>query len=137
MDGAVVLKLDRDAKRFRALASPYKGSFFGIVGTSAGVLAYGMRGSAFLSEDEGSSWQPVSSGLTASIVASAVDADGTLALVDQGGGIAVSGDGGRNFASAPVRSPMALAAVAFGAKTQLVVGGPAGVRTLELTSKDK
>ncbi|WP_213959619.1 MULTISPECIES: YCF48-related protein [unclassified Variovorax] len=139
-EGGLLLKLDRDGKRFRALASPYKGSFFGIVATSAGVLAYGMRGNAFLSEDEGASWKPVRSGLAASIVASAVhgvDADGTLALVDQGGGIVVSGDGGRNFASAPIRSPMALAAVAFSAKTQLVVGGPAGLRTIELTPKDK
>lgn len=136
-EGGLLLKLDRDAKRFRALASPYKGSFFGIVGTSAGVLAFGMRGNAFLSEDEGASWKPVASGLSASIVAGAVAADGTVVVVDQSGAIARSADGGRSFTAAPVRSQAPLAAVAFASATALAVGGPRGLATLDLSTKDK
>ncbi|MDM0113694.1 YCF48-related protein [Variovorax sp. J22R133] len=136
-EGGLMLKLDRGAKRFVALTSPYKGSLFGLQATQAGVLAYGMRGNAFLSTDEGAAWEPVKTGLGASIVGSALGADGTLVLVDQGGGIAVSGDGGRSFAASPVRSQVPLAAVAFSGKAELVVGGPRGLRTLELISKDK
>jgi len=136
-EGGLMLKLDREARRFRALPSPYKGSLFGLAATSAGVLAFGMRGNAFLSADEGGSWAPVKTGLAASIVGSAVGADGTLVLVDQGGGIATSGDGGRNFSASPVRSQVPVAAVTLSGKTELVVGGPRGLRTIELTPKDK
>jgi photosystem II stability/assembly factor-like uncharacterized protein len=138
-EGGLLLKLDRDARRFRALASPYKGSLFGLAATSAGVLAFGMRGNAFLSVDEGAAWEPVKTGLGASIVASAVNAanaEGTLVLVDQGGGIALSSDGGRTFAGSPLRTPMSLAAVAYAGDATLVVGGPRGLRTIDLT-KDK
>ncbi|MDM0082890.1 YCF48-related protein [Variovorax sp. J31P179] len=136
-EGGLLLKLDRDMQRFRELTSPYKGSYFGLAATNAGVLAYGMRGNAFLSVDDGASWEPAKTGLTASIIGNAVGADGMLALVDQGGAIAVSGDGGRNFATPSLRSPMPLAAVAFSSKTELVVGGLRGLRIVELISKDK
>lgn len=136
-EGGLMLKLDRDARRFRALPSPYKGSLFGLAATNAGVLAYGMRGNAFLSVDEGATWEPVKTGLGASIVASAGGADGTVALVDQGGGIALSSDGGRTFAGSPLRTPMPLAAVAYAGDATLVVGGPRGLRTIDLTPKDK
>jgi photosystem II stability/assembly factor-like uncharacterized protein len=136
-EGGLLLKLDREAGRFVALNSPYKGSYFGLAATSSGVLAFGMRGNAFLSVDEGATWEPVKTGLTASIVGAAVSDAGTLALVDQGGAIAISGDGGRNFAIPPLHSQMPLAAVAFSGKTELVLGGPRGLRTIDLTTKDK
>ena len=136
-EGGLLLKLNPDARRFQALASPYKGSFLGLQGTSAGVLAYGMRGNAFLSDDQGANFKPVVTGLNASLVASDVAADGTVVLVDQGGAIARSSDGGRSFALAPVRSQAPLAAVAFASTSTLAVGGPRGLATLELTTKDK
>src|SRR3546814_20788149 len=40
----LVLKLDADAQRLRALALPYGGTLFGITGDDAGVIVYGLRG---------------------------------------------------------------------------------------------
>ncbi|MGJ7512066.1 WD40/YVTN/BNR-like repeat-containing protein [Variovorax sp. GT1P44] len=136
-EGGLLLKLDAGSARFTTLTSPYKGSLFGLVATGAGMLAFGMRGNAFLSGDEGATWSPVKTGLGASIVSSSVSAGGVLALIDQGGGIAISGDGGHTFATSPSRSQMPLAAVAFSGSTALVLGGPRGLRTIDLTSKDK
>ena len=136
-EAGLLLKLDTQARRVQALASPCKGSFFGLQATSAGVLAYGMRGNALLSDDEGASFKPVATGLAASIVASTLAPDGAVVLVDQGGAIARSSDGGRSFALAPVRSQVPLAAVAFASATTLAVGGPRGLATLELRPKDK
>lgn len=136
-EAGLLLKLDADGQRFRALTSPYKGSFFGVVATSAGVLAFGMRGNAFLSVDEGQTWQPVDTGLPASIVSGAVAANGTVALVDQGGNIVFSIDGGRHFTRSGLRPQMPLAAVAFSSNASLVMGGPRGLRTVELATKDK
>lgn len=135
-EGGLLLKLDRDAKRFQALPSPYKGSFFGIAPTRAGVLAYGMRGNAFLSEDAGATWTPVVTGLSASIVANAFAADGTMVLVDQAGAIARHSDASNSFTLSNLRSQAPLAAVAFAGEASLVVGGPRGLATIDLT-KDK
>lgn len=136
-EAGLLLKLDAGAQRFTAMPSPYKGSLFGLLITRAGVLAYGMRGNAFLSTDEGASWTPVNTGLAASIVGGAVSGNGTVALVDQAGAIALSIDGGLTFTRSPSHSQAPLAAVAFASTTSLVVGGPRGLRTIDLTTKDK
>ncbi|MDM0110127.1 YCF48-related protein [Variovorax sp. J22R24] len=136
-EGGLLLKLDRDAQRLRELTSPYKGSYFGLAATKAGVLAFGMRGNAFISTDEGATWNAVHTGLDASIVGGAVATNGTVALVDQSGGIALSIDGGLSFARSSLRSQVPLAAVAFASTSSLVLGGPRGLRPIDLTSKDK
>lgn len=135
-EGGLLLKLERDANRFQALPSPYKGSYFGVAATRAGVLAYGMRGNAFLSEDAGATWASVATGLSASIVANAFAADGTLVLVDQAGAIARHSDASSRFTLSNLRSQAPLAAVAFAGETSLVVGGPRGLAMIDLT-KDK
>ena len=43
-EGGLVLKLDAAAQRFKALAVPYKGSFFGVAAAGKAVLAFGLRG---------------------------------------------------------------------------------------------
>lgn len=136
-EGGLLLKLDAGAKRFTALASPYKGSLFGLAATKAGVLAYGMRGHAFISTDDGAVWTAVDTRLAASIVGAAIATNGTVALVDQGGGVALSIDGGQTFARSPIGSQVPLAAVAFASTSSLVLGGPRGLRTIDLTTKDK
>lgn len=147
-ESGLLLKLDRGTGRFRALSSPYKGSFFGLVGTDAGVIAYGLRGSAYLSEDEGASWHAVDTGLVAGIVGGALrgqggqggqgggDQQGSLLLVDQGGNVAVSGDGGHHFASLPVKPQLPVASMAL-AGNSIVLGGPRGLRVAGLPSQDK
>jgi photosystem II stability/assembly factor-like uncharacterized protein len=134
-EGGLLLKLDAAAQRFRALPSAYNGSYFGVLGTAAGVLAFGMRGHAFLSRDEGRSWQPVATGLAASITAGDVGADGRVVLVDQAGHVAVSSDGGERYQSIPVPSPTPLTAVAA-LRDGLVVGGTRGLGAIDF-AKDK
>jgi photosystem II stability/assembly factor-like uncharacterized protein len=130
-EAGLLLRLDEKARRFRALASPYQGSFFGVVASGRGVLAYGMRGHAFLSEDEGRSWVEARTGLQASITDGAYrETDGTLVLVDQAGGVVTSRDGGHRFARVPAEPALPLAAVSV-AGQRIVVGGPRGVHTID------
>lgn len=136
-EGGLLLKLDAGAQRFTALPSPYKGSLFGLVATKTAILTFGMRGHAFISTDGGTAWSPVDTQLAASIVGAAVAANGTLALADQGGGIAFSIDGGLSFTRSPIGSQAPLAAIAFASTSSLVLGGPRGLRTLDLITKDK
>ena len=73
-EGGMVLRLDAAAQRFVARPTPYKGSFFGVVGSGTTVLAYGLRGNAYASTDGGSNWHKLEVGLPATIVAAAMAA---------------------------------------------------------------
>ncbi len=132
-EAGLLLKLDPAAQRFTALKSTYQGSYFGLVDTPAGLIAFGMRGNALLSRDEGASWQPLATQLQASVTGAAQAADGSVLLADQSGGIALSDDGGASFARVPVAAAMPLAALAV-TPAGLALGGPRGLRAMALPS---
>jgi photosystem II stability/assembly factor-like uncharacterized protein len=130
-EGGLLLRLDPGGERFRALASPYAGSFFGLLGTADAVIAFGMRGHAFASRDGGRNWAALDTGLAASITGGDALPGGRVVLVDQAGGIALSRDGGAHFARLSLPAPLPLSAVAFGAEG-LVLGGLRGLGGLGL-----
>lgn len=134
-EGGLLMKLDDGGEHFASLPSPYKGSFFGLLASADRLIAFGMRGHAFASRDEGRSWQPIATGLNASITAGTALPDGSLVLVDLSGGIASSADGER-FVRVELPSPTPLAAVAA-APGALILGGPRGLRTLPLPQTPK
>jgi photosystem II stability/assembly factor-like uncharacterized protein len=110
----LLLKSGDGGASFAALASPYKGSFFGLLAARSGTLvAHGLRGHAFRSADGGARWDKVDTGVPVSISASTELPDGTLALVGQTGELLVSRDDGRSFSRAGVASqPLPAAGVA-------------------------
>src|SRR5262249_10155931 len=77
-EGGLVLKLDSDAQRFRALEVAYKGSFFGVTGGRDSVLVYGLRGNVFRSDDAGRTWNKVDAGLAATVGSAARSTSGAL-----------------------------------------------------------
>ena len=128
-EGGVVLKLDPDGQRFRALDVAYRGSLFGVAGHGERVLVFGLRGNAFRSEDGGTSWHKAEVGLPATIVAAAAAGDGSIALVDSGGRIVVSPDGG-SFASPPVAAGVPVAGVVAIGRGGYALVGPRGALTV-------
>jgi photosystem II stability/assembly factor-like uncharacterized protein len=101
----LLLKSADGGASFAALASPYKGSFFGLLATRSGTLiAHGLRGNAFRSADGGVRWDKLETGTPVSISASTELPDGTLALVGQTGELLTSRDDGRSFARAGAAS---------------------------------
>lgn len=99
----LLLRSDDGGARFSALPAPYKGSFFGLLSTRAGaMLAYGLRGNAWRSADQGASWQRAdTAGLAASFSAATQASDGTLLLLSQAGDLLASRDDGRSFRARP------------------------------------
>jgi photosystem II stability/assembly factor-like uncharacterized protein len=94
----LLLKSADGGTGFEALASPYKGSFFGLLPTRSGaLLAYGLRGNAFRSADGGASWDKVETGTAVSINAG-LDLGPAVALLAQTGEVLQSRDDGRSFA---------------------------------------
>lgn len=128
----LLLRSTDQGQSFTALASPYKGSYFGLLAARSGaLLAFGLRGNAFWSGDQGASWSKVDTGIQASLAGGAELADGTLVLVSQGGDVLLSGDQGRTFAAqagGALPPALPLAAVAQARDGALVVAGLRGLR---------
>lgn len=131
----LLLRSDDRGQRFAPIDSPYKGSWFGLVGAGQGsLLAYGLRGNAYVTNDLGKHWQQVASGTPVSISAGTELADGRIALVSQAGEVLVSTDHGLNFTHLPQKTGLPLAAVAQG-PDGLIVGSLRGVLTMPLPVK--
>ncbi len=125
-----LLRSDDQGASFVPLASPYKGTYFGLIAARSGeVVVFGLRGNAFRSEDQGKSWRKVDTGVQSPIVAGSELADGSLVLVSQGGDVLVSRDQGNSFALRK-GEPLPLAAVAQAKDSGLVVAGLRGVKRL-------
>jgi photosystem II stability/assembly factor-like uncharacterized protein len=110
---------------------PYNGSFFGLAGAGNSVLAFGLRGNVYRSDDAGTSWIKVDVGLLSAVVGAArTQRDATL-LADAGGRIVASGDGGRTFTNVTLKQPMPLTGIAEAGEGRLALVGPRGVAVTE------
>jgi photosystem II stability/assembly factor-like uncharacterized protein len=118
-----------DAGRFVARPTPYEGSLFGLVVNGPEViLAYGMRGSVFRSEDAGRSWEKISLGTTVGITGGVMTPGGEIVLVTQGGTIAHSGDTGKTFSFMDPAMPMSYYGAALLNPGNVALVGAGGAR---------
>lgn len=94
----LLLRSQDGGAHFKAIESPYEGSWFGILATSAGDLfAYGLRGNAYVSHDRGERWQPCETASRVSFSSAAELADGRVVLANQAGQLFASADRGASF----------------------------------------
>lgn len=128
----LVMKLDAAAGRFRALETPYKGTYFGVIGSNDAVLVFGLRGNAYRSTDGGSSWHKANTGVQEGLTGAAVAGDGKLVLVSQSGRVLVSSDGGANFAPLNITRPTPASAVLPVGNSAVTIAGTRGVRVQPL-----
>jgi len=128
----LVLKLDPKAQRFRAVHTPYDGTYFGITGKSGSVLVFGLRGNAYRTTDAGASWQKVDTRIPVGLTGGAVSPDGRIVLVSQAGHVLVSSDAGATFEPLAVEPPTPAAAVIAVDAKSMVIAGPRGVRASPL-----
>ena len=123
----LLLKLDAQSGRFRALELPYNGTLFGIIGSAKSVVAFGLRGNAFRSTDGGKTWQKVETGLQVGLTGGAAAA-GRIVLVSQAGHVLVSADDGASFRPLKIERPTPAAAVVNADKDVVLIAGPRGVQ---------
>ncbi|WP_053160800.1 YCF48-related protein [Pseudomonas sp. P1.8] len=96
----LVLKSAGAQATLAAQPSPYDGSYFGLLAIGQRkVLAYGLRGNAFVSDDAGDNWQKaqVPGSHNATFNAALRRSNGDVLLLDQSGRIHLSHDQGRSF----------------------------------------
>jgi photosystem II stability/assembly factor-like uncharacterized protein len=134
-EGGVVLKFDAASQRFRALATGYNGSFFGLTGTASTVLVFGLRGNAYRSDDHGATWTKVDTGLAASIVAATRSAQGATLLADASGRIVTSSDDGRTFSKVALKQPTPATGLVDLGDGKLAFVGPRGVSIGEIAPR--
>jgi len=127
----LLLKLDPQASRFRALETPYNGTLFGVTGSAKSVVVFGLRGNAYRSTDGGKSWQKIETGLQVGLTGGAADT-GRIMLVSQAGHVLVSADDGATFRAVKIERPTPGAAIVSADQDVAVIAGPRGARALPL-----
>ena len=124
----LLLRLDRTSQRFRALPTPYPGTYFGLLATPDLLLAYGLRGNAWRSRDAGKSWQQIDTGVLTGLTGATLLVDGRIALVSQGGQVLVSRDKADSFQPVPGIKPQSIFGVSAAGAHALALVGARGVR---------
>ena len=126
-EGGLLLKLDAAGQRFSAIPLPYGGSLFGVTEARGAVLAFGLRGNVFRSEDGGASWTRIDTGLVGTVVAATSSAQGAVVLADAGGRLSATDDGGRTFHPLTLARPMPLTGLIDAGDGRFALTGARGV----------
>lgn len=122
-----IFKLDRSTDRFVRVDTGYAGSFFGIVGDANVLLAFGLRGVVYRSNDQGKTWEAVPMPSEQTITGGAKTESGFV-LVNVLGQLLVAGKDGRKFNIIQPEQGMRMTGVAALDGNRCVFSGLAGLK---------
>jgi photosystem II stability/assembly factor-like uncharacterized protein len=135
-EGGQLYRSDDRGAHWRALPSPYEGSFFGLVPIRGeGLLAFGLRGHLFKSADAGETWTRLESNTTAMLTDGIAVNDLRVVIGGLTGVLLVSGDAGETFRLTQQDDRKGISALLPGPPGAVVVAGEGGVRTISLDPK--
>jgi photosystem II stability/assembly factor-like uncharacterized protein len=122
---------DDGGASWRTLASPYAGSFFGVLPLGeTTLLAFGLRGNLYRSEDAGASWRRLDCGTVAMLDGAAHAGGRAVVIVGLSGVLLASRDDGQSFTLLQQADHAGLAAVASTRDGALVAVGEDGARRI-------
>ena len=125
------LRSEDRGQSFKALRTPYEGSYFGLLPLRGGeLILYGLRGNIFKSDDNGNTWNKIDTGFTVSITDAAELRDGLLVLTTQSTDVLASPDEGRTFQHLLIKEPFPFTGIAQAANGNIVLVGMNGVKTI-------
>ena len=132
-EGGQLYRSDDRGANWRALPSPYEGSFFGLVPIRGeGLLAFGLRGNLFKSADAGDTWTKLESHTTAMLTDGYAINDLRVVIGGLTGVLLVSGDAGETFRLTQQDDRKGVSSVLPGPNGAVVVAGEGGVRVIRL-----
>jgi photosystem II stability/assembly factor-like uncharacterized protein len=132
-EGGQLYRSDDRGAHWRALPSPYEGSFFGLVPIRGdGLLAFGLRGHLFKSADAGETWTPLETHTTAMLTDGVAVNDLRVVIGGLTGVLLVSGDAGETFRLTQQEDRRGVSALLPGTAGSVVVAGEGGVQVLRL-----
>lgn len=124
-----VFTLAPEQNRFIKLTTGYPGSFFGVLGNEDYLIAYGLRGSAYQSTNQGKTWNRLNTSNSAGLVDGAVDDQGRILIASIAGAVIISKDKGKSFTALADVRPALFAGLAL-VKGQVVIVGLSGVQVV-------
>jgi len=122
----LLLRLDREGRRFLPARAPPGGTLFGLAAHGPVAVAYGLAGRALRSDDGGRTWAEAPAGVAATLVAGTALPDGTFVLAAATGELLASTDAGRTFRVVARGAPAA--AIAPAGPGAILIAGAAGLR---------
>ena len=132
-EAGALFRSDDNGNSWISLDSPYDGTFFGVVGAGDNALvAYGLRGNAFISFNRGSTWQPIDTGIDASLFGATRLSNGSVVLVGNGGFTIQITPKGQVSHLNQTLNKLPLSAVINNSDTGLLTVGLAGVQSIPL-----
>lgn len=132
-EGGQLYRSDDRGANWRALPSPYEGSFFGLVPIRGdGLLAFGLRGRLYKSADGGQTWHQIETHTTAMLTDGVVINDLRVVISGLAGVLLVSGDAGETFRLQQQDDRKGLSSVLPGKPGFVVVAGEGGVRAIPI-----
>lgn len=132
-EGGQLYRSDDRGATWRALPSPYEGSFFGLVPIRGdGLLAFGLRGHLYRSADAGETWHELESHTMAMLTDGIAINDLRVVIGGLAGVLLVSGDAGETFRLTQQDDRKGVSALLPGPAGAVVVAGEGGVRTIHL-----
>jgi photosystem II stability/assembly factor-like uncharacterized protein len=135
-EGGQLYRSDDRGANWRALPSPYEGSFFGLVPIRGeGLLAFGLRGHLFRSADAGENWTSLESHTTAMLTDGIAINDLRVIIGGLAGVLLVSGDAGETFRLTQQDDRKGVSALLPGPAGAVIVAGEGGVRTIRLDTE--
>lgn len=112
---------------FKALQTPYAGTFFGVIASRQGdLLAYGLRGNVWRSAAGSGTWEKVATPAPVTLTGGTLLADGRLVLVDEAGKLLVSRDHGQSFAPVALKQTASFTDVVQARDGSLVLSSARG-----------
>jgi photosystem II stability/assembly factor-like uncharacterized protein len=98
-ESGLIVRSEDAGRSWTTMITPYKGSYFGILRVAESTwLAYGLRGNAFRTNDDGARWNLVSPGSAqASLMGGTQLPDGGVLLVGREGTLLASRNRGNSF----------------------------------------
>ena len=130
-EAGVLYRSDDSSETWRALPSPYSGSWFGALALDADtVLVAGLRGRLFRSEDAGESWTQIETGTTATLTDLVQVNPDLILITGLAGALLTSRDNGLSVSYRPLPSRQGVSTALATAGASVVLVGESGVESL-------
>ncbi len=128
----LVLHSNDNAQTFTSLTSPYAGTWFGMLETSNGSwVAFGLKGNAYISRDQGINWSKIQTNTETSISAAAELSDGTLILATQAGELVAGTSNSDSYKIIQQLHGFPITGIVESASGDLIVTGLRGVMKVD------
>jgi hypothetical protein len=109
------------------IASPYEGSFFGVIASlQYGLVTFGLLGNVYSSHDNGATWTAVTNPSTSTINCAAITKDGNILLGDWFGN--VSEIVGNRVATTNISAGFPIGDILEASDQSLLLVGVGGIR---------